>query len=268
MRIDTSGNQFDNHGSAHRITHGFHDHHGAQMKAGEIRSAATSTSLSEQTGSEAIGEGLGFWRTITDGAKSLWGHIWGSSTGGVNEVGTGNEDAVGVEQLMAQVGESDVAEGQMTPGADIQGASEADIHGGSLADTHGPTVAAAASVAQTSLTKENPYFTAVSDKEETKDSFMQKVRIRFRELTDQFKKRFSGRFGGRMAGEYSGRGTLNSEQQKPKEDLRKHSRYREDGLEMDCVLTDDSYLMDSYDRSGGYSRLTTDTGAKNRTAQE
>lgn len=249
MRIDTSGNSFDNHGSAHRITHGFHDHYDAQIKSGEIRSAAAGTSLSEQTSNEKSGEGLGVWRTITDGAKNLWGRIWGSSTGGVNEVGNASGDAIGAEQIMAQIGAEDVAEG-------------------SGVDAHGPAVAAAANVAQASIARENPYFTAMPEQDETKDRFMQKVRIRFRELTDQFKKSFQGRFGGRKTGGYSGRGTLNSGEQKPKEDLRKHSRYREEGLEMDCVLTDDSYLMDSYDRSGGYSRLTTDTGARNRAPQE
>ena len=249
MRIDTSGNRFDSHGSAHRITHGFHNHHETGAKTGNMRSAAASASQTEQLmKNEAAGEGLGFWRTLTTGANKLWGRIWGE-TGGANAVGSGEGEAVGEEQLMAQIGAADAAEGFGV-------------------DAHGPTVAAAASVAQGSLAKENPYFTTIADEEEHKDSFMQRVKIRFRELTDQFKKRFSGKFGGRMAGEYSGRGPLNSGERKPKEDLRKHSRYREEGLEVDCVLTDDSYLMDSYDRSGGYSKITTDTGAKSRSPRE
>ena len=246
MRIDTSGNSFDNHGSSHRITHGLHDHHDVRMKSGEIRSAAAGTSLSEPISNDRSGEGMGIWRTITNGAKNLWGRVWGSSTGGVNEAGSVSGDANGTEQVMAQIGAADMAEG-------------------SGIDDHGPVVAAAANVAQTSMAKENPYFTTMPEQDESKDKFMQKVRIRFRELTNQFKKSFQGRFGGRKTGGYSGRGTLNSGEQKPKEDLRKHSRYREEGLEMDCVLTDDSYLMDSYDRTGGYSRLTTDTGTKSRT---
>lgn len=252
MRIDTSGNQFDSHGSAHRITHGFHNHHETGEKIGNMQSAAANTSASKQVISEMNGEGLSFWRTITNGAKNLWGHIWGESSGGAGEVGATVGDAMGDEQLMAQIGQAGEVEGSGIAGA----------------DTHEPAVAAAASVAQGSLTKGNPYFTTIADEEEHKDSFMQRVKIRFQELTDQLKKRFSGKFGDRMAGEYSGRGTLNSGEQKPKEDMRRHSRYREEGLEVDCVLTDDSYLMDSYDRSGGYSKLTTDTGAKNRGSQE
>lgn len=52
-------------------------------------------------------------------------------------------------------------------------------------------------------------------------------------------------------------GSFQAKQEK-KEDLRKHSRYRRDEMEIDCILTDDSYLMDSYDRKGEYSKLSTE----------
>ena len=39
--------------------------------------------------------------------------------------------------------------------------------------------------------------------------------------------------------------------------MRRRSKYRQDELEIDCVLTDESYLLDSYDRKGEYSQLTT-----------
>ena len=233
MRVQMTENHFDHHGNSHKITHGIHEQHGAHQHTGEIHSAASNSSAPEQIKNAATGDGFGFWRTVAGSVKNLWGYIWGSRTGGVNEERADNGEAVGAKQTMVQVGAADVAE------------------------NHGPSIAAAANVVQTSMTRENPYFTPRPDKETNKDGFMQRVRIRFRELTNQLKKRFTGRFGGRMAGEYSGRGTLNSKQQRPKEDLRRHSRYREDGLEMDCVLTDDSYLMDSYDRKGGYSTLTT-----------
>ncbi len=233
MRVQMTDNHFDHHGSSHKITHGIHDHHGAHQHTGEIHSAASNSSVPEHIKSKVAGDGLGIWHTFITGVKGLWGHVWGSSTGGVNQVGIDSGEAIGEAQIMAQVGETDAA------------------------GNHGPAIATAASVAQSSMTRENPYFTTVADKDADRGSFIQRVRIRFRELTNRLKNNFAGKFGGRMAGEYSGRGALNSKQQKSQEDLRKHSRYREDGLEMDCVLTDDSYLMDSYDRKGGYSTLTT-----------
>ncbi len=51
--------------------------------------------------------------------------------------------------------------------------------------------------------------------------------------------------------------SFRARQDGPGEELRRHSRYRRDTLEISCVSDDDSYLMDSYDRKGEYSRLTT-----------
>ena len=61
---------------------------------------------------------------------------------------------------------------------------------------------------------------------------------------------------GQLLGRFSNRNSLQSKQEKPKEDRRKHSTYRQDDVEIDCILTDDSYLMDSYDRKGEYSKLS------------
>lgn len=41
------------------------------------------------------------------------------------------------------------------------------------------------------------------------------------------------------------------------EELRRQSRYRRDTVEINVARTEDNYLMDSYDRRGEYSRLTT-----------
>lgn len=40
-----------------------------------------------------------------------------------------------------------------------------------------------------------------------------------------------------------------------KEDRSRLSVYKKDELEIDCIITDDSYLLDSYNRKGDYSRL-------------
>lgn len=91
----------------------------------------------------------------------------------------------------------------------------------------------------------NPYFSAIEDTGRAKQNLWEKVRVKFHSVAGQLTKRFSGR------------NTFQAKQERPKEDLRKHSRYREDDLEIDCILTDDSYLMDSYDRKGEYSKLST-----------
>lgn len=50
--------------------------------------------------------------------------------------------------------------------------------------------------------------------------------------------------------------------QEQKEDLRRHSRYREDELELECMITDDSYLLDSYDKKGEFTTIG-EAGQKN-----
>lgn len=127
-------------------------------------------------------------------------------------------------------------------------------------ESHHPGVAAAASGVQPSQSRiqNNPYFTTTSDTGVIRVSPFKKIRIRLQKLTGQMGRRL----GGRMSGHFSGKSTLESGRRNPQEDLRKRSRYKEDDLEIDCVLTDDSYLMDSYDRRGAYSKLTTESGGK------
>lgn len=92
----------------------------------------------------------------------------------------------------------------------------------------------------------NPYFAALTEESVLRQSVWHKIRVRFRDITGFLTKRFS----------FAGGGTFQAKQERPKEDLRKHSRYRENDVEMDCVLTDESYLMDSYNKKGEYSKLS------------
>ncbi len=92
----------------------------------------------------------------------------------------------------------------------------------------------------------NPYFVPVEDMVKPQpDTPWEKMRLVVKDITKHLQKQFSGKNSFQM------------KQEQPKEDMRKHSRYRKDELEIDCVLTDDSYLLDSYDRKGEYSKLST-----------
>ncbi len=79
------------------------------------------------------------------------------------------------------------------------------------------------------------------------------MKVRFKDITGQL----AGHLPKKFSGFLQTRNSFQARQQKPKQDLRKHSKYREDKVEIDCVLTDDSYLLDSYDRKGEYSKLST-----------
>lgn len=108
--------------------------------------------------------------------------------------------------------------------------------------------------AETRAMQENPYFLTMPEGgHETRLTPLQRVRAKVKGVT--------GQLAGKLPGHFFRFQAKNSFQakpeQRPKEDLRKRSKYRKDELEIDCILTDESYLMDSYDRKGEYSQLTT-----------
>ena len=81
--------------------------------------------------------------------------------------------------------------------------------------------------------------------------------IETREGVQKVARKLMDRLPGRFLGSHSG-DFLQTKQQHTKEDLRKRSQYKEDDQEIECILTDESYLTDSYNRKGEYSHLTTD----------
>ena len=82
---------------------------------------------------------------------------------------------------------------------------------------------------------------------------MQRIRSRVKGVTGQLAGKLPGRFF-----RFQAKNSFQARsEQKPEENLRKRSKYRKDELEIDCILTDESYLLDSYDRKGEYSQLTT-----------
>ena len=108
--------------------------------------------------------------------------------------------------------------------------------------------AASATVQPVQTYNNNPYFSAIEENATSQQSIWQKIKVRFQNITGFLTKRFS----------FSNSSSFQTKQERPKEDLRRHSRYREDDLEIDCILTDDSYLMDSYNKKGEYSKLSAD----------
>lgn len=97
------------------------------------------------------------------------------------------------------------------------------------------------------------YFRPVEAKDAMPANPFQKVRYQVQKVARKLMDRLPGRFLGSHSGDF-----LQTKQQHTKEDLRKRSQYKEDDQEIECILTDESYLTDSYNRKGEYSHLTTD----------
>lgn len=126
-----------------------------------------------------------------------------------------------------------------------------------MAQVSSASAADAAGVSQTAKEMSvynSPYFAAVPVEQHTNTAVTlpQKIKLKCSNIAGQLAKHLPGRFAG-----FQKEGSFHARKEGNKEDLRRRSRYREDKLEVDCILTDESYLLDSYDRKGEYSKLTT-----------
>lgn len=227
----------------HHVTNCMHDH--AHYKKPESAASMGASSMEAQAMEmmrEQEGElSLSAWldRMLRNGKRFLHG-IWNGGGDGEPGKDGGKADAA---QVMAQIGDvSTVAQAKVSSaGQDMRRLNAASaLHVSQIA-------AATAAVPLPKDPQGNPYFSAIESSGAQSENLWQKAKVRFRDLTGHLPGKF---FNARN------KGSFQAKQEKPKEDLRKHSRFHGDKLEIDCILTDDSYLLDSYDRKGEYSKLS------------
>lgn len=167
-------------------------------------------------------------RVINRG-RGIFRGIWGT-----NETNTAGPsgDKTGGAQTMAQVGDTRAA---------ADGAA-------------GHSMTAHSTAAHSAETVGNPYFREISEKNAAAHMTpFQKIRSKVVAGAEKLAGRLPGK-----AFQFQTKNSFHAKsRQHSKENLRKRSRYKKDELEIDCVLTDESYLMDSYDRKGEYTQLTT-----------
>lgn len=188
-----------------------------------MTSMASYSAVDEPQAAERIPELLDTLRNALRSGRSLFGKVWGwDAEGAIKEQG--------------------------------EASSVTKAHSGAASAMAGATGTLLSSNVQVpqKMMMENPYFTAVSRRKQT---VSQRIRTQLRNFSKRFQR-------GRQPWEFSGDSDWKSDQKgngrKQREDLCKRSRCREKDIEFECVLADDSYLLDSYDRNGEYSRLTTE----------
>ena len=244
--------QFNGIGSGHdqemhHITNCMHEHAHYKKQEGATGAGAGGMEaqamemMQKQEGELSLSAWLD--RMLGNGRRFLRG-IWNSGGDGAPGSDGGKADAA---QVMAQVGDVSTAA--------QSGASPAGQN------VHQPDTASAAHISQIAAAsgavplpravQDNPYFSAVENAGGQNETLMQKMRVKFNDIAGQL----AGHLPGNFFSERN-RDSFQAKQEKPKEDLRKHSRFHGDELEIDCILTDDSYLLDSYDRKGEYSKLS------------
>lgn len=231
MQINGIGSGNIHNSDMHQVTGCMHNHSVSKKNGGAAASPSADNTLQTAMSEYRQQEGqfsLASWlKNALSGGRNLLHRIWGENSNVTTAETAGDKSVAGAEQVMAQVGDP----------------RESASH-----TAQNPSISAQEAMASATVRPQNlhnnPYFSTVEDAAREKRSVWNKLRVRFQSMAGQLTKQFSGR------------NTFQTKQQKPKEDLRRHSRYREDDLEIDCILTDDSYLLDSYDRKGEYSKLS------------
>lgn len=232
----------------HHVTNCMHDHTRG-IKEGAAASPASAASSTQNVITDLQQEGQfslsAWWNNTLENGKRLLRNIWGSSdVPGLGEAG----DKSGAAQVLAQISEDGVSEGI---GANVAGQGHNQPDASSM--LHTPQIAAAATMVRQSHTiGNNPYFSAIEDTGRQEETLWRKVRVKFENVAGQLTGHLPRKFFN-----FQAKNSFHEKQEKRKEDMRKHSRFRKDEVEIECILTDDSYLLDSYDRKGEYRKLTT-----------
>lgn len=214
------------HARDHHVTACIHDHDHDRKQQGAMKVTASGSVVNRGTQQNVQFSLAEIAMRLVDKGRSLFRGIWGTNE--TNSEGTPG-DKTGQGQTMAQVNQA-AANGQA---AGVEGA---------------------AMVRQGAI-QANPYFTAVPEGNRAAAATpLQKVRARVKGIAGQL----AGKLPKKFLSSRQAKDSFHAKpEREPKEDLKRRSRYKKDELEIDCILTDESYLLDSYDRKGSYSRLTT-----------
>ena len=224
MQIGGVGSGHDTY--SHQVTECLHEHAGQTdtgsmaNKMADSQTAQTATEILQDTSNENM---MSWVQKIGNGGKQLLQKIWGDSKEA--------NDAI-----TSQNGSENHIAGQETL-----------VTGNSV----GVKTTMNRAAVETAAT--HTYFRPVEAKDAMPVNPFQKVRYQVQKVARKLMDRLPGRFLGSHTGDF-----LQTKQQQTKEDLRKRSQYKQDDQEIECILTDESYLTDSYNRKGEYSHLTTD----------
>lgn len=224
----------------HRVTDCIHDH-SMEKKSGGASLSPVSPAGQKCTkqllDNSGVTEGLfslitRVKNTLTSGKKMLL-RIWGENAEASAMEGMPEGDTNAAGDTLADIYNAaniTLADSQSKSGRQDAARQSAEIEMGAMMQT------------PQTIMQNNPYFVPAPEKK--RENLLQRVRVRFQTITKYFTNQFSGR------------NSFETKKDRPREDLRRHSRYRQDDMEINCVITDDSYLLDSYDKRGEYSRLS------------
>lgn len=250
--------QFNGIGSGHNtnthyVTECMHDH-SHYKKTGASSGGAFSGANNTQAMQAAEQEGqfsLSAWleKALGNG-KRLLRAVWGGNeTVSMGEAGEKSGEA----QVLAQIREDSASEGIS---ANVTGQEN---HQPDTSQTlHTPQIAAAASAIAHPQSEENYAYDSESEViGGQQDALWKKVKVKFKDVAAQLSGYLTRRFSPKKSAKFQSRNSFQAKREQQKEDLRKVGKHHRDVVEIDHARIEDTYLLDSYDKRGEYSKLST-----------
>ena len=244
MQLGGIGNKHN--ATMHQVTHCIHDHSHAPNSGASAGAAAQSNlqTLQPQT-DQNIQFSLSSWLDKTLGSgKRLLKNIWGDHQNTNSSETNGNSLN---PQIMAQIyaDNSQDKQGNNSSGRNHQQPELSP-------PLHTPQIAAAATaIAAPEAQHQGSYYAAAEEIGMGRETIWQKVRVKFKDIASQL----TGHLPGNVFN-FQAKSSFQAKQEQPKEDLRKEPKLQRDHVDINSHLTEDNYLLDSYDRNGAYSKLS------------
>lgn len=250
MQFHGIGNGSGEHGAqAHQVTKCMHDHSHYKME-GDVSKAGASAARSqsmEAPGQQNEGQfSLSAWLdNYLSRGKSLLRGFW--SGGGTQAPGAAGSQS-GQEQVLAQINESREA-AEAGPAGPVQSVPAASAH--QPDPSQAVHVSRAAQAAAPAL-QAGGQAAAQAGENDGREGMWRKIKVRFKDI--------AGHLTGHLRGNtsrFQAKRPFQPKQAVVREEPEKTARPRRDAVEIDKYHVEESYLLDSYDRKGGYSKLST-----------
>ena len=223
----------------HHVTNCIHDHAHMRKEVGETGMAPgpvreAPAQASGQEGQFSLGEWM---EKVWGNGKRLFRGIWGTQGTVPGEAG----DGTGAAQPPVCAGET----GNGSAGTGEPRTDSVGLHPSQIA-------LAATAVQYPDPSRNSPYYAAIQDTGRQQETLWQKVRVKFKNIAGQLAGHLPGKFF-----RFQGKNSFQPRQGTPREEPRRAVRPRRDQVELGSFDMEESYLLDSYDRKGEYSRLST-----------
>ncbi len=237
---------------AHHVTKCMHDHSHFRMESDASKAAASAARAQAQQTAAQQGEGglsLSAWLdNYLSRGKSLLKGFWNG--GGTDAVGQAGERS-GQEQVLAQLSES------RESGSAAAASAESDIPATASRQEDQSKVVHVSRAAQAAAPAPQARSQAASEagagqESGTQEGMWRRIRVRFKDIAGQL----TGHLRGNTS-RFQAKRSFQPKQAITREEPQKTVKPRRDTVEIAGYHVEESYLLDSYDRKGGYSKIST-----------